>query len=39
MWYIQGNRAKFLQNEGASMKLFESKGKALVEGIGFGKLD
>ena len=34
----KGNRAKFLQNEGARRELFERRGKVLVEGIGFGKL-
>ena len=40
----KGNRAKFLQNEGARRELFESRGKGLVEvrrgdrfwGIGLG---
>ena len=40
----KGNRAKFLQNEGARRELFESRGKVLVEasrgdrfwGIGLG---
>ena len=30
MWYIKGNRAKFLQNEGARRELFESR-EVLVE--------
>ena len=34
----KGNRAKFLQNEGARRELFESRGKVFVEGIGLGKL-
>ena len=34
----KGNRARFLQNEGARRELFESRGKFLVEGIGFGEL-
>ena len=33
----KGNRAKFLQNEGARRELFESRGKVLVEGIGSGE--
>ena len=43
----KGNRAKFLQNEGARRELFESRGKVLVEasrgdrfwGIGLGMGD
>ena len=43
----KGNRAKFLQNEGARRELFESRGKVLVDasrgdrfwGIGLGMGD
>ena len=34
----EGNRAKFLQNHGARRELSESRGKVLVEAIGFGEL-
>ena len=32
----KGNRAKFIQNEGARRELFESMGEVLVEGIRLG---
>ena len=33
MWYIKG-----IHNEGARRELFESRGKVLVEGNGFGEI-